>query len=159
MTSSEKPTGRRAPIVIGGVVAVIALGVGVWMTSEAVWQEGVTEALAPYAGAPLPTADAPVDETLAQIGSQLFRKRCSACHTINGESRAGPDLAGVTDRRTLSWMRSLILAPDSMTANDPQAAALREEYGIQMSTPRSFDERHARALIEFLRQVDGRAGS
>lgn len=139
-----------AALAIVVVTAVSAL----WMLSEKLEERRIAEALAPYAGAPLPAAAIPVDTVLADVGRRLFRKRCSACHAITGESRVGPDLAGVTGRRSLAWIRSMILAPDSMTAEDPVARDLKEAYDVQMLTPRTFEGVHALALVEFLRRVD-----
>jgi cytochrome c2 len=34
----------------------------------------------------------------------IFRKRCTACHTFGRGVKVGPDLKGVTERRTLEWV-------------------------------------------------------
>lgn len=120
---------------------------------------GTTEqALAAYADRALPEAGAPVDDALADLGADLFRTRCSACHTLGQGERVGPDLAGVTRRRDYAWIRGMILAPDSMTRADPDAQALRERYQVQMVTPGDFGNGHAAALLEFLRRADGGGG-
>ncbi len=117
-------------------------------------RQGIRQALAAYASAPLPARGAPIDTVLAGIGARVFRKRCAACHAITGESRAGPDLAGVTRRRDFEWIRHMILAPDSMTAHDSVAAALKVRHKIQMMLPGGASPEEARAVIEFLRRVD-----
>jgi len=91
---------------------------------------------------------------MARLGARVFRKRCAACHAITGESRAGPDLAGVTRRRDFEWIQHMILAPDSMTAHDSVAAALKARHKIQMMLPGGTSPEEARAVIEFLRRVD-----
>ena len=49
-------------------------------------------------------AESAVNEDLAEQGEKLFQlKGCSACHTF-GKKMSGPDLAGVTMRRTAEWM-------------------------------------------------------
>jgi hypothetical protein len=64
-------------------------------------------------------ADSPVNKELAERGEKLFKdKGCSACHTW-GKKMSGPDLAGVTHRRTAVWMENQILHPDVMTREDP----------------------------------------
>src|SRR5262245_14315463 len=47
--------------------------------------------------------ETPANEALAERGEKLFQtKGCSACHTF-GKRGTGPDLAGVTMRRTAQW--------------------------------------------------------
>jgi len=66
-------------------------------------------------------------------GQQLFQTRCTACHTIGGGVRVGPDLKGVTERRDLAWLRRFILGPDQMLKEgDPIARAMLQEFGIPM---------------------------
>jgi len=154
---SDSPSSSRG---LNGVLAVVALvvvsvaAVGIWYARESDWEARVAEALVPYAAASLPQAGQPVDAVLAEIGSRLFRKRCSACHTIHEEDRIGPDLGGVTERRDYSWIRGMILSPDSMTVLDAEARELKEEFTVQMVTPPYFEDVHALAIVEFLRQAD-----
>lgn len=142
---------------MAALVAVVALGTTLWWVGDRAETRRIGEALEPYAGAALPSREAPVDSLLADLGSTIFRKRCSACHTITGESRVGPDLAGVTRRRDFGWIRSMVLRPDSMTVHDPIARELKEEYQVQMLTPGSLADTHVLALLEFLRRVDAGA--
>lgn len=64
-------------------------------------------------------------------GEAMFTSRCSACHNIGGGNgkALGPDLAGVTDRRTHAWLVNFIKQPDKMRAQkDPAARALMAKY-------------------------------
>ena len=64
-----------------------------------------------------------VDETKAKAGEALFKdKGCSACHAF-GQRVTGPDLAGVSMRRTQTWLEYQILHPDVMVKQDPIAPA------------------------------------
>jgi cytochrome c2 len=140
------------------LVVVAAVAVALWYAWQSAWEDRTAGILAPYASAPLPAPGAPVDSVLADVGADLFRKHCSACHTIHGGDKIGPDLAGVTERRDYAWIRGMILSPDSMTAADPAAQALKEELAVQMVTPRYFEGVHALSVLEFLRRVDQRSG-
>ncbi len=146
---------RRGPLAAALLVLATLVGLGLWMWREAGDRHSIEQALASYASEPLPDSGASIDTTLAAVGARIFRKRCAACHAITGESRAGPDLAGVTGRRELGWIRHMILSPDSMTANDSVAAALKARHKIQMMLPGGASPAEARAVIEFLRRVDG----
>lgn len=154
MSPNPSSAGRGGVAAVASLVAVIAVGVGLWWFGESAEARRIAEALAPYTGMALPFPAAPVDTVLADVGSRIFRKRCSACHAITGDSRVGPDLAGVTRRRELGWIRSMVLRPDSMTEHDPVARELKDTYQVQMLTPRSLDDAHVLALLEFLRRVD-----
>ncbi len=157
MSKNSSRAGRSGVIAVAALVAAVAAGSGLWWLGEAAEARRIGEALGRYAGASLPSPEAAVDSDLADVGSRIFRKRCSACHAITGESRVGPDLAGVTRRRSFAWIRAMVLRPDSMTTHDPVARALKEEYRVQMLIPRTLDHTHVLALVEFLRLVDSGA--
>ena len=62
-------------------------------------------------------------------GEALFQQKCTACHTIGGGRLVGPDLQGVTERRTTEWLTNWLSAPDKMlAANDPIATQLLQEH-------------------------------
>lgn len=68
-------------------------------------------------------------------GAKLFMSRCSACHTVGGgDSKLGPDLAGVVDRRPRAWLHRWIKEPDRMLAErDPAVTAMTARYrGLRM---------------------------
>lgn len=78
----------------------------------------------------LSAADEP---SAVEEGRTLFQQRCSACHTIGGGDRVGPDLAGVASRRERAWLSRFIASPDEVFAsNDPVAAGLLKQYGVRM---------------------------
>ena len=113
----------------------------------------------PNAGATSPfdagprAAESPVDEALATQGEALFKsKTCSTCHGF-GIRITGPDLKGVTHRRSAAWMEQQMLHPDMMTKQDPIARQLLGEYAVQMPNLMLKPE-EAKALIEFLKKKD-----
>jgi cytochrome c551/c552 len=98
-------------------------------------------------------AEAPVDEALAAQGETLFNsKTCSTCHAF-GTRITGPDLAGVTHRRSAEWMEQQILHPEMMAKNDPISRGLLGQYAQQMPNLMLKPE-EARALIEFAKRKD-----
>jgi len=98
-------------------------------------------------------AESPVDEQLAEVGEGLFKtKTCSTCHAF-GKRVTGPDLSGVTQRRTEAWMEQQILHPDVMTKTDPISRDLLAKYVTQMPNL-MLKQEEAKALIEYIKHKD-----
>jgi mono/diheme cytochrome c family protein len=105
------------------------------------------------AGQPAVGGAAPgeVDASLAARGEQLFTaKGCIGCHTVGGGRLTGPDLQGVTERRSYDWIVAMITNPDSMLRVDPVAKQLLGEYMTPMLNTNTTRE-EARAIYEYLR--------
>lgn len=153
------PTPSRygtAPVAV--LVTLLVVGLALWWIRRSQVASARDEALAGWVGAPLPAPDAPVDDSLASLGAELFRAKCAACHAVRGESPVGPELAGVTERRSPAWLQAMMLAPDSMVRDDPAAQSLKARYQVQMMVPGGIDTVGARAVLEFLRRVDAGPG-
>lgn len=116
-------------------------------------QGGQSDSTPAASPAPAPAAAAPADDAaLADAGEQLFTTRaCNACHTIGSGRLVGPDLTGVTDRRSYEWIVSMITAPDSMIKDDPTAKQLFAEYMTPMAN-QGLSRDEATALYHFLRR-------
>jgi len=66
-----------------------------------------------------------VDPNLAKRGKSLFQsKGCTACHTIGKGKLAGPDLIGVTDRRSHDWLKRWLKNPADLIGSDSIADAM-----------------------------------
>ncbi len=93
-----------------------------------------------------------INAELARRGESLFEsKGCIGCHTVGGGRLTGPDLQGVTERRSLDWFVAIVINPDSMLREDPAARELFAEYMTPMlSLGATHDE--AGALFEYLRR-------
>ena len=128
---------------------------------------GDTAATQPKAAAPVATpasavaglddgpraVSEPVDAALATKGAALFKsKGCVTCHGF-GKRVIGPDLAGVSKRRTSRWMESQILHPEKMIVQDPIAKALFAQYKIPM-TNQNLTADQAKAVVEYIKQTD-----
>jgi mono/diheme cytochrome c family protein len=91
-----------------------------------------------------------IDRVLAGRGEPLFKnKGCSACHGF-GQKLTGPDLNGVTMRRTAAWMEQQILHPEVMTKQDPISHALFAQYALQMPN-QGLTPDEAKSVIEYLK--------
>ena len=103
-------------------------------------------------------AEEDVDEALAKVGEGLFStKGCTACHAF-GQKMSGPDMAGVTRRRTSKWMEQQILHPDLMTKEDPIARQLFATHALQMPN-QGLTEDEAKSVIEYLKARDRADGA
>jgi cytochrome oxidase Cu insertion factor (SCO1/SenC/PrrC family)/cytochrome c2 len=69
-----------------------------------------------------------------QAGSALFAKICAGCHSIGRGDRVGPDLDGLTLRRSRVWITDFLMDPIKMRARrDPIALALAAKFpGVRM---------------------------
>ncbi len=136
-------------LVLGGVLGLAGCGGG--------GTGGSTESSASAVSSPLDTgpraAAGSVDEALAETGEALFKsKTCSTCHAF-GARITGPDLKGVTHRRSEAWIQQQILHPDVMTKEDPISRQLLGQYAVQMPNLMLKTE-EAKALIEYMKEKD-----
>lgn len=100
-----------------------------------------------------------VDEAMAARGKTLWSKNgCAGCHGI-GKKLAGPDLAGVYDRRSMEWLRRWLTDTKQMLETDSIAKALlAESKGAKMPQFR-LTEADADALVHYIAQESAkRAG-
>lgn len=94
-----------------------------------------------------------VSKELAEQGEQLFKdKGCSACHAF-GKRVTGPDLAGVSQRRTARWIESQILHPDRMVKEDAISRQLFAQFALQMPN-QGLTEAQAKAVVEYFKHRD-----
>jgi len=101
--------------------------------------------------------EAPKDEAAEERGEKLFKdKGCSACHAF-GKKVTGPDLAGVTQRRTAVWIENQILHPDVMVKTDPISHELFAKFMLQMPN-QGLTPEQARDVIAYFRHKDHEAG-
>lgn len=131
----------------------LAEQVGTWLTN---WKSPSQYGNNDYSEAP--------QMQVATMGENLFRTRCTACHTIGGESRSvgagalieknnqlGPDLLDVTIRRDRAWLERWLANPAKMLAeNDPIAKQLYVQYNKVIMPNFHFGEVEVNALIEYL---------
>lgn len=89
-------------------------------------------------------------ETAAQ-GEILYNNYCTACHAPG--SPAGPELNGITTRRSPEWIMNMILVPEKMNSEDPIAKELSGRYPAPMVNMQ-LSHKQARMLLEYLKTMD-----
>ncbi|MBV4541632.1 SCO family protein [Pseudomonas vlassakiae] len=94
-------------------------------------------------------------------GEQIFRTRCSSCHTVGntepGQPGIGPDLLGVTQQRDPSWLIRWLKEPDQMLAEkEPLATLLYEQYNRLAMPNMRLGDTEITALITYLQEETAR---
>jgi cytochrome c2 len=109
--------------------------------------------LAPMVAQAQETA-ASINPALAGRGKSLFTSRgCTGCHTVGKGKSAGPDLAGVTTRRTADWLKQWLKAPESMFDSDSTAKALLAAAKGTKMPNMHLNDADIEALISYLAQA------
>ena len=77
----------------------------------------------------------------AKKGKSVYEsKGCGACHSIGKGKLAGPDLKGVTDRRSHDWLKRWLHNPADLIGSDSIADALVvEAKNVKMPNLRLSD--------------------
>ena len=84
-------------------------------------------------------------------GQALFARGCSTCHTVGRGDRVGPDLAGVTSRRSREWLSRFIMHPDKVReAGDPIALELFEKYNRVIMPSLGLSEADASDVMSYI---------
>ena len=94
-----------------------------------------------------------IDQTMAAEGAKIYKTKCTACHKI-GQKFIGPPPNGVLDRRSPEWIMNMILDPEGMVKNDPDARALFIEFNGSPMANQSLTEEEARKILEYFRTLD-----
>ena len=112
---------------------------------------GTAEAVGPDGPAALavPAVAISEDPALVAQGKAVFdAKGCGGCHKF-GAKLVGPDLKGVTVRRSPTWIARMVKYPEKMTKQDPVAKDLFRQTMVQM-TDQGVPEADLQALISYL---------
>lgn len=86
----------------------------------------------------------------AQDGETLFKQNCGACHVI-GRRLVGPDLTGVTEKRSKEWLHKFIRSSQTMIkSGDPDAVAVFKENNELIMTDINLDEAQIDQVLAYL---------
>ena len=108
----------------------------------------------------IPAVAATPTDPDAVKGQLEFQSKCLACHSIGGGRKLGPDLAGVTKRRTERWLAMWLKAPDVMLQSDADAKQMLREYNNLPMPNQNLSDAEVRQYIKYFKWVDAQpAGS
>jgi len=106
------------------------------------------------AASPTPT------EPDAVQGKLAFESKCLACHSVGQGKKLGPDVAGVTKRRTDAWLARWLKEPEKMLATDAAAKAMLKEYNNLPMPNQSLTDTEIRQYLKYFHWIDAQpAGS
>jgi len=92
-------------------------------------------------------------EPEAVRGKLSFETKCLACHSIASGDKLGPDLYGVSKRRTEAWLRAWLKSPEEVLKTDAAARGMLEKYRIPMPN-QNAGEAEIREYISYFKWVD-----
>lgn len=96
-----------------------------------------------------------IQQVTAQDGAALY-KTCAACHTIGGGKTVGPDLKGITKRRTNDWLVQFIQSSGKLIkSGDPDAVAVFKQFN---NIPMPDNVLTVDQVNKILAHIDGGAG-
>lgn len=90
-------------------------------------------------------------------GTELFKKNCTACHSIDLEKKMiGPALHGVTEKRSREWLQKWIKNNKSLReSGDKEAIEIYKEYGnIEMNSFPQLSEKQIDDILSFIQNPD-----
>lgn len=90
-------------------------------------------------------------QTHAFDASAYFDKSCSSCHSVGFGDDVGPDLKGVTERRTEKWLLNFIKDSQGVIqTGDPIAVELFNKYRKKKMPEQDLSDGEIRALLNFI---------
>jgi cytochrome c2 len=93
----------------------------------------------------------PVQAQDADPGREAFQTLCSACHTIGAGALVGPDLQGISERRSQEWIIGFVQRSQAMVdAGDPDAVAIFEEFNRIPMPDQPLTDQEVLAVLEYV---------
>ena len=104
----------------------------------------------------LPASSTPSDPEAVK-GKLAFESKCLACHSLGQGVKLGPDLAGVTQRRTDDWLARWLKSPDKMLASDDAAKAMLKQFNNIPMPNQNLDDAEVAQYIKYFHWFDSQA--
>jgi nitrite reductase (NO-forming) len=101
----------------------------------------------------IPATRTPTDPE-AIAGKQAFESKCLACHTVGEGDKLGPDVAGVTKRRSKEWLARWLREPDKMLQTDADAKAMLKKYNNIPMPNQSLTEAEIKQYLKYFDWID-----
>jgi nitrite reductase (NO-forming) len=102
----------------------------------------------------LPATEAAPSDPEAVAGKLAFESKCLACHSVGQGKKLGPDLAGVTKRRSDNWLAMWLKSPETMLQSDADAKAMLKEYNNIPMPNQSLSDAEIKQYIKYFLWID-----
>ena len=102
----------------------------------------------------LPATEAAPTDPEAVAGKLAFESKCLACHSVGQGKKLGPDIAGVTKRRSDDWLARWLKSPEKMLESDADAKAMLKEYNNLPMPNQSLSDAEIRQYIRYFHWID-----
>jgi nitrite reductase (NO-forming) len=104
----------------------------------------------------IPSIEATPTDPDAVAGKLAFESKCLACHTFGQGKKLGPDLAGVTKRRTDDWLTRWLKSPETMLKTDAAAQAMLKDHNNIPMPNQGLTDAEIRQFIKYFHWADSR---
>lgn len=95
------------------------------------------------------------NERTIETGKELFNKKCSTCHTLNGRIILGPPLNGVIKGNGGKWVERFIRDSDGMiAAGGKKASKVFNQYNKMPMPKISITDKEMNALLSYIQSFD-----
>lgn len=95
-------------------------------------------------------------EISAQDGEAIFNQSCKACHTIGGGKVVGPDLKGITSKRSEDWLLKWTKSSQSLiNSGDTDAKAIFEEFNKVPMPDQNFTDAEIKSIYAYVGKQGG----
>jgi len=101
----------------------------------------------------IPATATPTDPDTV-VGKLAFESKCLACHSVGQGKKLGPDVAGVTKRRSDDWLARWLKSPEKMLQTDADAKAMLKEYNNLPMPNQSLSDAEIRQYIKYFHWID-----
>ncbi|MEO8386182.1 MAG: multicopper oxidase domain-containing protein [Betaproteobacteria bacterium] len=107
----------------------------------------------------LPATATPSDPDAVK-GKLAFESKCLACHSVGQGKKLGPDVAGVTRRRSDQWLARWLKSPEEMLKTDADAKTMLKESNNVPMPNQNLSDAEIREYIKYFHWIDAQpAGS
>jgi nitrite reductase (NO-forming) len=83
-----------------------------------------------------------------------FESKCLACHSVGDGRKLGPDVAGVTKRRSDVWLSRWLKEPEKMLEVDADAKAMLKEFNNLPMPNQSLSDVEIKQYIKYFHWID-----
>lgn len=87
-------------------------------------------------------------------GEKIFKQNCAACHSVGKGKLVGPDLKGVTTRRSEAWLLKFIKSSQTMVkSGDKEAVAVFTENNKIPMPDQNLTPQQIKDVLAYVKSV------